>query len=111
MKKVPGTFFQKRCQDCASFIFVLLFALGSAHAQNCPPIDVEKQKAAEQTCRAAGGVWSRFGAHDYLCNVYSCAERTKDADKPCRNRLDCEHACVTNDPPRSEPRRPGAVRR
>jgi len=26
--------------------------------------------------------------------------RTKDAGKPCRNRLDCEHLCITNNPPR-----------
>jgi hypothetical protein len=78
-------------------IWSLLLALVSsaAQAQNCPPIDLEKQKAEQQACRAAGGEWARFGAIAYLCGVYSCAERTKDGGKPCRNRADCEHLCVT----------------
>jgi hypothetical protein len=74
--------------------------VGAAHAQDCPPLDVEAQKAKEAECRAAGGQWSRFGIRDHLCGVYSCAPRTKDAGKPCRNRADCEHLCVTNAAPR-----------
>ena len=79
---------------------VLALILTGAQAQNCPPVDAEAQKAKERECRAAGGEWARFGVHDHLCGVYSCAERTKDAGKPCRNRADCEHLCVTNAPPK-----------
>ena len=82
-------------------VFLLwLLGAGSAIAQNCPPVDLEQQRAKELECRAAGGQWSRFGVHDHLCGIYSCAERTQDAGKPCRNRADCEHLCVTNSPPR-----------
>jgi hypothetical protein len=77
-----------------------LFVFGPAHAQNCPPIDAQKQKAEEQACRAAGHEWGRFDAIAYLCNLYSCAERTKDGGKPCRDRADCEHLCVTDEAPR-----------
>jgi len=66
------------------------------HAQDCPPPDPEAQKARESECRAAGGQWARFGVRDHLCGVYSCAPRTADAGKPCRNRLDCEFLCVTS---------------
>ena len=78
----------------------LLLCAGAAHGQNCPPVDVTEQKAREQECRAAGGEWSRFGIRDHLCGIYSCALRTKDAGKPCRNRGDCEHLCITNAAPR-----------
>jgi hypothetical protein len=72
--------------------------VGIAQAQNCPPVDPEQQKLREQACRAAGGKWSRWGVHDHLCGIYSCAERTRDGGKPCRNRADCEHLCVTDRP-------------
>ena len=81
-------------------LFLLLLLTGTAHAQNCPPVDPAEQKAREQQCRAAGGEWSRFGVHAHLCNLYSCAERTKDAGKPCSNRADCEHLCVTQAAPK-----------
>ena len=82
-------------------IFLLLFFVASAaQAQNCPPMDPQEQNAKEVECRAAGGLWSRFGIRDHLCGIYSCAARTKDAGKPCRNRADCEHLCVTNAAPR-----------
>ena len=81
-----------------SLLLALLIGVAAAHAQNCPPIDPEGQKAREQECRAAGGQWARFGAHAHLCGVYTCAARTKDAGKACRNRSDCEHLCVTNRP-------------
>ena len=102
MKKGSGPFCQKRGRIPlpVSAMCFLLLAAGSVQAQNCPPVDAEKQKAAEQVCHAAGGQWGRFGALDYLCNVYSCAERTRDAGKPCRDRADCEHLCITNQPPR-----------
>ena len=74
---------------------LLLLAAGSVHAQNCPPLDLEQQKAGEQQCRAIGGQWQRWGIHDHLCNIYSCVERTKDAGKPCRYRADCEYQCIT----------------
>jgi len=77
-----------------------LLAAMSVQAQECPPVNVEVQKTRETACRAAGGQWSRFGVHDHLCGIYSCAPRTKDAGKPCRNRSECEHLCVTNRPPR-----------
>jgi len=80
---------------------LLLIAVSTgALGQNCPPITHKEQNANEQACRAAGGEWSRFGVHDHLCGIYSCAERTKDAGKPCRNRSDCEHLCVTKSAPR-----------
>ena len=80
--------------------FLVLFFVGTAYGQNCPPVDAEAQKSRELQCRAAGGEWSRFGVHDHLCGIYSCAERTRDAGKPCRNRADCEHLCVTDLPPK-----------
>jgi hypothetical protein len=79
----------------AAFLLV-----GSAHAQTCPPVNPDEQKAREDHCRAAGGEWSRFGVRDHLCGIYSCAARTKDAGKPCRNRSECEHLCVTHSSPR-----------
>ena len=69
-----------------------------ANGQNCPPADLDEHKHKEAECHAAGGAWARFGVRDHLCNVYSCAERTKDAGKTCRNRADCEHLCITNAP-------------
>ena len=80
--------------------FLLVFVTGTACAQNCPPLIAEEQQAKEAECRAAGGQWSRFGVRDHLCGLYSCAERTRDAGKPCRNRADCEHLCVTSSSPR-----------
>jgi hypothetical protein len=77
-----------------------VLAAATAHAQNCPPVDIAAQKARQQECRAAGGEWARFGVRDHLCGVYSCAERTKDAGKPCRHRSECEHLCVTKAAPR-----------
>jgi len=79
-------------------ILLLVFVSTTAFAQNCPPVNAEQQKAKETECRAAGGEWSRFGVHDHLCGIYSCAERTKDAGKACSNRADCEHLCVTKAP-------------
>jgi hypothetical protein len=79
---------------------VIFFSLGSAYAQNCPVIDPEKQRSEEAACRAAGGAWAKHGVRDHLCGIYTCAERTADAGKPCRNRADCEHLCATERPPR-----------
>jgi hypothetical protein len=70
------------------------------HAQQCPKVDVEAQKAREKECRAASGQWSRFGVRDHLCNVYSCAPRTADGGKACRNRSDCDYLCVYEGQPR-----------
>ena len=83
-----------------AILLAFLVGAGTAHGQNCPPVNLEEQKAREQECRAAGGEWARFGVHAHLCGIYSCAARTKDAGKPCRNRLDCEHLCITNSAPR-----------
>jgi hypothetical protein len=80
-------------------LLAMAFA-ASASAQNCPPVNPDEQKSREEQCRAAGGEWSRFGVRDHLCNVYSCAERTKDAGKPCSNRADCEHLCITRAAPK-----------
>jgi hypothetical protein len=77
-----------------SFVVLLMSAV-AAQAQNCPPVDLEAQKAKEQECRATNGVWQRFGIHDHLCNIYSCAARTADGGKPCRMRAECEHQCIT----------------
>jgi hypothetical protein len=81
-------------------MIVFFLWAGVAHAQQCPPVDLVQQKAREQECRAAGGQWGRFGVHAQLCGIYTCVERTKDGGKPCRNRSDCEHLCVTEAPPR-----------
>jgi hypothetical protein len=72
----------------------LLAAAPIAGAQECPKPDPVEQKAREEACRAAGDEWGRFGAVAYLCNVYSCAPRTKDGGKACRNRAECEYLCV-----------------
>jgi hypothetical protein len=80
--------------------FLLMFVSATALAQDCRPVNLEQQKAKEAECRAAGGEWSRFGVHDHLCGIYSCAERTRDAGKACRNREDCEHLCVTSGVPK-----------
>jgi hypothetical protein len=77
---------------------LLALAVLPARAQDCPPVDAGQQKAAQQACLAAGNVWARFGVHDHLCGIYSCAERTRDGGKPCRDRADCEHLCVTDRP-------------
>ena len=78
----------------------LLFPAGSVRAQDCPSVDAGAQKAKENECRVAGGEWGRFGVHAYLCGIYSCAPRTKDGGRPCRSRADCEHLCITNNPPK-----------
>ena len=62
-----------------------------ALAQECPKPDPVAQKAKEQECLAAGDEWGKFGAIAHLCGTYSCAPRTKDAGKLCRNRADCEY--------------------
>jgi hypothetical protein len=72
----------------------LLTAVFAVQAQNCPKVDPHEQKTQEAACRAAGGQWARFGVHDHLCNVYSCAPRTGDGGKACSNRADCEYLCV-----------------
>ena len=77
---------------------LLAAASAAAYAQNCPPVDAARQKARELECRAAGGEWARFGVHAHLCGIYSCAERMKDAGKPCHNRAECEYLCITNRP-------------
>jgi hypothetical protein len=77
-----------------------LLSAGAAYGQNCPPVDAKGQKAKEEECRAAGGEWARYGVHAHLCGIYSCAGRTNDAGKPCRNRADCEYLCITNAAPR-----------
>jgi len=73
---------------------------GNAYAQDCPPLNQNEQKAKEEQCRAAGGAWARYGVRDHLCGIYSCAERTRDAGKPCASRADCEHLCITKAPPK-----------
>ena len=77
----------------------ILMAAG-AQAQTCPPMDPVQEKARELECRNAGGEWAKFGVRDHLCGIYSCAPRTKDAGKPCRNRSECEHLCITKAPAR-----------
>lgn len=80
---------------------VLLAAASSwVRAQTCPPVDPAEQKVRELDCRNAGGEWARFGVRDHLCGIYSCAARTKDAGKPCRNRSECEQLCITPLPAR-----------
>jgi len=77
------------------FLLVWLFCTaGIAIAQDCPEVNAAQQAAAEKQCRAAGGEWARFGVRDHLCGVYSCAARTKDGGKACRNRAECEYNCV-----------------
>lgn len=74
---------------------LLAAAAFAAQAQDCPRVDTDAQKARQSACRAAGGQWAKFGVHDHLCNIYSCAPRTGDGGKACQNRLDCEHLCVS----------------
>jgi len=79
----------------AGIVLALLTATpGAARAQQCPAPDPAGQQEREQACRAAGGEWGRFGAIAHLCGIYSCAPRTGDGGKPCRNRVDCEYLCV-----------------
>jgi hypothetical protein len=74
---------------------LLLAASAPLAAQDCPRVDAEAQKAKEQECRAAGGQWSRFGVRDHLCGIYSCAPKTADGGKACRNHADCEYLCIS----------------
>lgn len=77
--------------------FVLLLTAAPAAdvpAQECPKRDPVAQKAKEEECRASGGEWGKFGAIAHLCGIYSCAPRTSDGGKPCRNRSECEYLCV-----------------
>jgi hypothetical protein len=69
--------------------------MSPAMAQQCPPVEHDKQKTDQAACRAAGGEWSRFGVLAHLCNVYSCAARTRDGGKPCLGQGDCEFRCVS----------------
>ena len=79
---------------------LIALAALTAQAQECPRVDFERQKVRELECRAAGGEWARFGVRDHLCGIYTCAERTKDGGKACRNRAECEHLCVTEAAPK-----------
>jgi ubiquinone/menaquinone biosynthesis C-methylase UbiE len=83
-----------------SFALLLALLAWNVHAQDCPPVDAAAQKAREEACISAGNVWARFGVRDHLCGIYSCAARTKDAGRPCRNRSDCEHLCITKAAPK-----------
>ena len=78
---------------CAALLLATALA-DPAHAQECPKQDPVVQKLKEEECRAAGDEWARFGAIAHLCGIYSCAPRTKDGGKPCRNRVECEYLCV-----------------
>ena len=71
-----------------------LVSLPAARGQACPRPDPEAQAAAEKACRAANCEWARFGIRDHLCGLYSCAARTRDGGKPCRDRADCEYLCI-----------------
>ena len=62
-------------------VLLLAAAAFSVHAQDCPQVDADAQKAQESACRAAGGQWAKFGVHDHLCNIFSCAPRTGDGGK------------------------------
>ena len=82
---------------CRRRLIVLLAGLALPQAalpQDCPRPDPATQAAAENACRAAGGEWAKFGIRDHLCGLFSCAARTRDGGKPCRNRADCEYLCV-----------------
>lgn len=76
------------------FLLLATALADPAYAQECPKQDPVVQQMKEQECRAAGDEWGRFGAIAYLCGIYSCAPRTKDGGKPCRNRVECEYLCV-----------------
>ena len=75
-------------------VILACLAAASASAQECPKVDAGDQQARETECRASGGHWARFGVRAHLCGVYSCAPKTADGGKPCRNRNDCEYLCV-----------------
>ncbi len=74
---------------------VLLSVAALAAAQDCPKTDPQEQLVKERQCRAAGGEWSRFGVRDSLCNVYTCAPRTRDGGKRCVSRSECEYLCIS----------------
>jgi hypothetical protein len=78
-----------------AILLALLLHAGVALAQDCPAIDAAEQKQKEAVCSVTGGQWARWGVRDHLCNIYSCVQRTRDAGKPCRNRSECEHVCMT----------------
>lgn len=88
-----------RILAAAAALLLLSAAPGRpARAQDCPKPDPAAQSAREEECRATGGEWGRFGAIAHLCGIYSCAPRTADGGKPCRNRTDCEYLCVARRP-------------
>ena len=77
-----------------------LLWLAPAQAQQCPKPDPAVQAEKEKACRDTGGHWARFGVRDHLCGIYSCAPRTADGGKPCRNHADCEYLCLAKGEPR-----------
>ena len=82
------------------YLLAMLACLGvaSVRAQECPKVDPGEQQVRETECRASGGEWAKFGVRDHLCGVYSCAPKTADGGKPCKNRNDCEYLCVATKP-------------
>jgi hypothetical protein len=85
----------RHAMAAASALLLLTAApRADVQAQECLRPDPVAQKAQEEECRAAGGEWGRFGAIAHLCGIYSCAPRTRDGGKPCRNRSECEYLCV-----------------
>ena len=77
---------------------VILDAPSAAFAQDCAAPDPAQQRAGEAECKAVGGEWAKFGVRAHLCGIYSCAPRTTDGGRPCRDRTDCEYLCVSRKP-------------
>ena len=79
---------------------VVALAAAAQTPQGCVKPDSAVQAQKEKECREAGGQWARFGVRDHLCGVYSCAARTGDGGKECRNHSDCEYLCLAKGEPR-----------
>jgi len=74
---------------------------GSATASPEPSAvkgEQEKPRTEEEECRACNGIWGKHG----LRQIPFCNCGTKDADKRCRDGLECEGQCVADDEPERE---------
>jgi len=58
----------------------------------------QEKPSAEEECRACNGIWGKHG----LRQIAFCNCGTKDADKRCRDGLECEGQCVADDEPERE---------
>jgi hypothetical protein len=73
---------------------LILGTVGNVSSQECPKSNPLEQKAQEQKCLSEGGEWAKLGMRGHFCNIYTCAQRTKDGGKECRALSDCEGSCL-----------------